>query len=430
LREKPGPARHAVRAVSAILIAGLLLGLTLSVPALAEAPKLPSAKPGAPAPPAKTKPSPVLDPKARLQIGDYASEYWTLFVELDSGHRVTQRFLITNSGPGDHSAVAVGHLSERGRPPYRYVNGRRQGAWTHSPDRLFLDIAASHLDLHRPTGRLKITKDDIEIRLDFDFSEKVLSSRVPAAQLPSRYFVEVLAAGVVTQGTIKAPWMAAPLAVKGHTWLVHTWTPDDEAELLDRRVDVFGRTDGTTFYALQISNGDAFAGAWQLLSRTEARPGAPSGKIKLDSQINFPARWKEGSALLSGQPGVGFPVPDRFTLTGKQETGEIHLIREWLRFDPLDVIPQPFRWFIRRSSQPQEVWADTQIAVSIRRALENRRRDCGKQCDGCGIHHIHESDRSPLSPCVGDPFNGTPRQRTGRVPRFPHVWGPICESVS
>jgi hypothetical protein len=316
--------------------------------------------------PAKTPTTP-LDPKARLLAGDHASEYWTLFAELDSGHRITQRFLITNAGPGDHSAVAVGHLLEPGRPPYRYVNGRQRHAWTLSPDRLFLDIAASHLDLHRPRGALKITKDDVEIRLDFDFAPSVLSGRVPASQLPSRYFVEVLAAGVVTQGTIKAPWMAAPLATKGHLWLVHSWTPDDEADLLDRRVDVFGRRGGTTFYALQIADGNRFAGAWQLLSR----PPVPPGAGKLDSRINFAAHWKDGTALLPGKPDAGYPVPDRFSLAGKLETGSIALSREWLRFDPLVVIPQPFQWFIRRSSQPREVWADTRIAVSIRRAPEN-----------------------------------------------------------
>jgi hypothetical protein len=247
------------------------------------------------------------------------------------------------------------------------VNGRRQGAWSYSPDRLYFDIGASHLDLHRPRGGLKITKEDVEIRLDFDFSESVLSGRVPAVQLPSRYFVEVLAAGVVTQGTIKAPWMAAPLAVKGHTWLVHTWTPEDEARLLDRRVDVFGRSGGTVFYGLQITDHGGFSGAWQLLARPAVQPGKP----KLDSRIDFGGRWKDGAGLVSGNTALAYPVPDRFEITGRQESGEIRLSREWLRFDPLEVIPQPFRWFIRRSSQPQEVWADTRIAVSIRRALEN-----------------------------------------------------------
>lgn len=304
-----------------------------------------------------------LDPSARLVAGDHASEYWTLFVELDSGHRITQRFLITNAGPGDHSAVAVGHLMERGRPPYRYVNGRRRHAWTLSADRLFLDIAASHLDLHRPKGALKITKEDVEIRLDFDLAPAALSGRIPAAELPSRYFVEVLAVGAVTQGTLKAPWMAAPLSVKGRTWLVHTWTPDDEAALLDRRVDVFGRSGAAVFYGLQVTGDGPFSGAWQLLSRPV--PG------RAEVRSRFPARWKDGSRLLSGQAGLGFPVPDRFQVVGTGNSGEIRLSNEWLRFDPLEVIPQPFRWFIRRSSQPQEVWADTRIAVSIGRALEN-----------------------------------------------------------
>ncbi len=359
------------------LLALTALGLAVDAPEQAFSQTAPAASPVEPAEPptdpvarpaarSSTRSPGLLDPSARLLAGDSASEYWTLYVELDSGHRITQRFLIANAGPGDHSAVAVGHLSERGRPPYRYVNGRRRNAWTLSPDRLLLDIAASHLDLHRPKGALKITKEDVEIRLEFDFSDKVFASRVPAAQLPSRYFVEVLAVGALTRGTILAPWMATPLAVTGRTWLVHSWTPDDEAALLDRRVDVFGRSGNTFFYGLQVTDGDQFAGAWQLLSRPEDRPG----RAKLESRINFPARWKDGSKLLSGDPGAGYPIPDRFQISGKAESGEIRLSHEWLRFDPLDVIPQPFRWFIRRSSQPAEVWADSQIAVSIRRALE------------------------------------------------------------
>lgn len=388
MRKKPRPGRPSkpscaggsgtfpsrARALVAFLLSALLPAL-LSAPILALALPNPALAQTAVATAAiLATPTPALDPKARLPVGDSASEYWTLFVELESGHRITQRFLITNAGPGDQSAVAVGHLMERGRAPYRYVNGRQRGAWTLSPDRLYLDVAASHLDLHRPRASLKITKDDIEIRLKFDFPESALSGRVPAAQLPSRYFVEVLAAGAVTQGTIKAPWMTAPLALKGHTWLVHTWTPDDEAALLDRRIEVYGRSGGTVFYGLQIRDGSKFAGAWQLLSQPDTRPssapGGPSSTAKTESRVHFPAHWKDGTTLLSGKAGIGYPVPDRLLVAGKQDTGEIRLSHEWLRYDPLDVIPQPFRWFIRRSSQPQEVWADTRIAVSIRRALD------------------------------------------------------------
>jgi len=344
LRRCAGIARRAARLGAGLTVALLLGALPLSA-----------------ATPAATP----LDPSARMLAGDNASEAWSLYVELDGGRRVTQRFLITNAGPGDHNAVAVGHYLEKGRPPYRYVNGRRRTAWTLSPDRLFLDIAASHLDLHRPKGTLKISKDDIEIRLGFDFAATTLAGRVPAAQLPSRYFVEVLAVGSPTRGTLRAPWMTAPVPVTGRTWLVHSWTPDDEAALLDRRVDVFGRDGETLFYGLQVTDVGRFAGAWQILSRPAI------GGSKVDSRINFSSRWKDGATLLSGKSGSGYPVPSQFEITGNLESGSIRLSNEWLRFDPLDVIPQPFRWFVRRSSQPQEVWADSRIAVSIRRALES-----------------------------------------------------------
>ena len=99
-----------VRSAAALLSSVLLLWLMLSAVAHAQ-----PVKPAAAAP---AKPTSALDPQARLLTGDHASEYWTLFVELDSGHRITQRFLITNAGPGDHTAVAVGHLIERGRETF------------------------------------------------------------------------------------------------------------------------------------------------------------------------------------------------------------------------------------------------------------------------------------------------------------------------
>lgn len=309
-----------------------------------------------PAPPGPVTPPPrpraVLDPAARLVSGDDASEAWTLFVELDSGHRITQRFLLTNVGPGDHSAVAVGHLVEPGRAPYRYENGRRRNAWELSDDRLFFDIAASHLDLHRPEGQLRITKDDIEIRLFFDFPARGASARVPAERLPRNYQVEVLAVGARTRGTILPPWMSEPLEVRGRTWLVHTWTTREEADLLQRRTEFYAHDDQTSFYGIHLRDEGDWESAWGLAVD-------PSGNV-IESGINVPAGWTERAAS-SGT----YPPPRGFSLRDGALSGEIGLAGEWLRFDPLDVIPQPFRWFIRRSSQPQEVWADAQISVSL-----------------------------------------------------------------
>ena len=299
-------------------------------------------------------PRPVLDPSARLLDGDAASEAWTLYIELESGHRITQRFLITNAGPGKHTAVAIGHLVEPGRAPYRYKNGRRRARWTLSEDGLFFDIAASHLDLHRPYGELRITKDDIEIRLFFDFAAQDLSARIPASRLPGDYQVEVLAVGAATRGSIRAPWMTEPLETRGVTWLVHSWSQTDEAKLLRRRVEIFARDERTSFYGIQLTGRGDWESAWSLL--------ADENRQIIEPTINVPAGWVEGAYRPDSQ---NYPTPSGFAIHGDPKLGSITLGSDWLRFDPLEVIPQPFRWFIRRMSKPQEVWADAQIGVTL-----------------------------------------------------------------
>jgi hypothetical protein len=303
------------------------------------------------------------NPAARLVGGDDASEYWTLFVDLDSGHRITQRFLLSNAGPGDHNAVAIGHLVEPGRAPYRYENGRRRARWTLSDDHLFLDIAASHLDLHRPTGQLRITKDEIEIRLFFEFPATALAGRVPPDRLPPDYQVEVLAVAAQTEGTIRAPWMNQPLSVRGRTWLAHTWTRADEASLLDRRVEIYGYENGTSFYGLHVRRGNDFSRSWAL--------AASDSSNMVESSINVPASWIESATSPeAGQTG-SYPIPGRFDFSRGPSAGQITLGEEWLRFDPLAVIPQPFRWFIRRKTKPREVWADARIGVRLSPTLES-----------------------------------------------------------
>ncbi|MAG34230.1 MAG: hypothetical protein CL908_25405 [Deltaproteobacteria bacterium] len=304
----------------------------------------------------------VLDPAARLLDGDGASEYWTLFIELDSGHRITQRFLLSNAGPGQHTAVAVGHLSEPRRAPYRYQNGRRRPRWTLSEDRLFFDIGASHLDLHRPTGELRITKDDIEIRLFFDFRESGLAARIPSDRLPKGYHIDVLSVGAATHGTLHAPWMDAPIEARGRTWLAHTWTNRDEAKAVSRRVEVYGYENGAAFFGLQVTNAERSERAGHLAS--------PGGGYFIDSGINVPASWTEGEPAPSARPAPDYPLPRSFAFSGETRAGQITLGHEWLRFDPLAVIPQPFRWFIRRRTRPREVWAEARIRVTVLKAPE------------------------------------------------------------
>jgi hypothetical protein len=299
---------------------------------------------------------PLPDPSARLLEQDEASEYWTLFIELEGGRRITQRFLLTNVGPGEHTAVAVGHFVEPGREPYRYVNGRRRARWELSEDRLFMDIGASHLDLHRPQGMLLISKDDIEIRLTFDFARSDLAAAVPRDRLPAGYSVDFLAVGAQTRGTIRAPWMDQPLETTGRTWMAHTWTENAEAKVIERRIDLYAGQGPKTVYGLQLRDARGGSSHWFL--------GSDRTNPDIESIFNVEKSWTESSGPREASNSNPYPLPGSFR-AGGANSGEITIGKEWLRYDPLTVIPNPFRWFIRRMTEPQEVWADARIDVTL-----------------------------------------------------------------
>jgi hypothetical protein len=156
--------------------------------------------------------------------------------------------------------------------------------------------------------------------------------------------------------------MNKPLETRGRTWLVHTWTARSEAELLDRRIDFYAYRNGASFYGIHLRNRDRFQRAW-LLS------GSNSVKM-IESSIHLPKNWLEDSATKHLGRTRSYPVPERFAFSGGPFSGQITLGQEWLRFDPLSPLPQPFRWLVRRKTKPEQVWADARIGVRLSPALE------------------------------------------------------------
>ncbi len=91
-------------------------------------------------------PDPV-DPGAQLPDGAEAAEHWDLAAHFDEGVRLYARFLITNAGPGERTAVAFGHLLRPAEEPVEFRNGRRAGRWRLSDDRRRIAIGSSKLEL-------------------------------------------------------------------------------------------------------------------------------------------------------------------------------------------------------------------------------------------------------------------------------------------
>jgi hypothetical protein len=90
----------------------------------------------------------------------------------------------------------------------------------------------------------------------------------------------------------------------------------------------------------------------------------------IESSINVPDRWIDEFAVVSSNQKSSYPVPSHFIYSRGSGSGQITLGRHWLRFDPLAVLPQPFRWFVRRKTKPYQVWADALIGVRLSQAPE------------------------------------------------------------
>jgi len=283
-----------------------------------------------------------LDPAARLPGGKQGSEYWDLVAKLESGHFVFARFLLTNVGPGNHSAVVLGHVITPDGEQHAFRNGRRRSRWQLSDDRLELDVNKCHLDLHDGSALRVVRKSSVQLSLRFDLAG---GARPPPGLLPDRYAAETLAANAPVQGTLKLADMAAPLETRGTGAVTHSWTSEPEEELVVRRLDFFTLTPELGLQLSEFRTPEGDVRRWLRATRA-GHTVFESSAIELDA-----------SGHLADTPRR-YPAEAKLRLGGKAAGGELTLDRLLHQQDPLEAIPQPLRSLIRwsLSQQPYQLW--------------------------------------------------------------------------
>jgi hypothetical protein len=281
------------------------------------------------------------DAAARLPEGSAASEYWDLTARFDSGYTLLVRFLITNQGPGAHTAVAQGYLVMPGGAVVPFKNGREAGKWSLSADRLAIDIGSSELDLHGPVRRFAVDNDKRGVKIHI-----ALPVRGPALWSAQRDgphdALDVLQVSGEASGTVWVASMPAVETVRGRAALTHAWLGRGYDELARRQIEFFGLGDEIGVYLSEVLPIAAAPRRWTVVAR-----GA-----KVEQQ--------NGGALELGPPLGGaadYPLPSRLTMRAGDLRAEVVVGRELLRVDPLDIIPQPFRFLLSLRSKPKRIWA-------------------------------------------------------------------------
>ena len=291
---------------------------------------------------------------ARSSTGATATEYWDVTTWLESGDRFFARFLVTNRGPGVGTAAAVGHLVLADGEILPFKWGRRSNAWTLGPEGRSLDIAKATLALDGPAVVVEIAnaKHGIDVRLEIARSGPLVTT----GALQDGYAVDV-AMPAPAWGHIRTRGVDAR-SVVGTGAVTHTWMELPESDLIRRRLDLLTREGDVAMYLSDLTLADGTRRSTAVVSRAD-RVWVRTDDLTLhfgsgttiggDSRYPLTREWETASSTLAAHVAV---------------------VRELVRLDPLDIIPQPFRMLVALGGRPQLVWADAK--ADLRMAPEGR----------------------------------------------------------
>ena len=323
------------------------------------------------------------DLAARLSDAPAAMEYWDLTGQFRSGHRLFARFLITNEGPGSHTGAAVGHLilPTGAITPLKW--GRTRDDWTISPDGLRLKIGKAVLDLSTAATVFDVDSDKQGIKIHVEFTRT--GAPIAADPDPGTYRVEIVTP-VPAHGTVWMRDMATPVPVDGTMALTHSWMERSEAEIVRQRSEVLAATEDGGLYFSDV----AFVDGRRRSSLIVTRAGRVVYRVE-DLPVAF-----TGAATGSGD--ARYPVAD----TWESRTADVQFVarlqREWLRWNPLDIIPAPFRWVLALKAQPQRVWADAAVALAV--AAQPDRPALTARGTGVAVVTFQQPVKAPLTPTL------------------------------
>ena len=355
---RTGPRHAASSALPRLAALGLSLALLLPSSPLDSA-----AEPEAAPVPESTD-----DTGAALPARDSGSEYWDITAQMDSGHWIFARFLITNDGPGRRNGVALGHVILPDGQTSKFRNGRLRKRWTLAEDRMRLDIGSSHLDLHRPRFRLLIEKGHVRIDL---WIESTPFERLPPDVTGSDYSVDLLSLAGASTGSLWLEGMAGPISLEGHTTLTHTISRRDEARLAQRRIEVLLQEGPVALYAAEFLSPSGATAGWLAARFIEPDANAgPVGALSDSSVLTTPLEFHLGTTSENrgaSKSGVnsGYWIPHTLEFQSQGPAGKVQVEGSLLRQDPLEDLPAPVRWLVGLRMQPMRVWSRAEIEVTL-----------------------------------------------------------------
>lgn len=274
-------------------------------------------------------------------------EYWDLTAWFASGERFSARFLITNQGPGTRTAAAVGHLLLPSGKMVPISYGRASDRWTLSDDRRRLKIASAVLDMSGSGIRVEVDSDKRGIQVAISIP---VGTPVSVDPLPGVYAVDVLMP-VRVSGSYLLRGMSAAKALDGIAALTHTAMDMSESEIVVQRAELVGHAGDTAIYANTVTRANG--------NQRRIMVYKHNGDLRVSTEPTLHYHdWPKTAA------DPEYVVATGWTITDAVVRADVLLKRDYLRWDPLDILPQPFRFLVALQGSPQRVWSDADITLT------------------------------------------------------------------
>ena len=290
------------------------------------------------------------DRLSHLGDSDTASEYWDIVAHFDSDHHLFARFLITNEGPGDRTAIATWQLIDPNGKRTEFRNGRRKKRWTLSPKGDRIEIGSSIFDQSAAEHRLEYDSTKRGIRVAFQYAPNGPVGWPGAANDP--YPFDLLELGTPLTWTFWLKGMGEPVSVSGTISITHTWMKKSEADLTLRRIEFSSTGSGPSVYLSDRTTPSGERERWLVVAR--------DGKL-LYQTSDFELDLADSSTDKSRD----YPTPEELRISSSGLEGVIQTGPRMVDINPLEAIPQPFRFLLSFRLRPHRVWARASFEVRL-----------------------------------------------------------------
>jgi hypothetical protein len=278
-----------------------------------------------------------------------ATEWWVLAARLDSGDHVLVEFTLTDVGPGDRNAAAIGRWVAADGALTPFSRAKLEGDWTPSASGKRIDLGKFVFDRSQPAAQLRVEKNSLRIALDFPLASAPLATRTFAG---GKWRQELWAAGAPVRASLWQRGMTAPRVSSGRIALSHRRVEGSESKLAQRRLEVFTLS-AAPAYVVEVANG-ARSERWSVAFNARGKPLA-----------------QDAAALAAS--GRLNAVASKLALAGPEVAGAVSAGARLAAYDPLADVPALMRALL--GLRLRSVWMASPFALDVREGAATARRE-------------------------------------------------------